>query len=122
MNQFDLGASPMRTAFVEEKPDEEKEDGNFAPFNHLPNQVPLDKGVAPPTTAVSALAKAWAKAKVQIFAGKSTKPDSEDQDTVNHLNWYEATDFKRPYPGETTVRPPTQFKDRLGHPKPDLDD
>jgi hypothetical protein len=138
MNQFDLVASPTRTAFVEEARDEDREDGredkNFAPFNHLPNQVPLDKGVAPAatalsatsaasqTSAVSALAKAWAKAKVKIFAGKSTKPDSEDQDTVNHLNWYEATDFKRPYPGEATVRPPTQFKDRLGHPKPDLDD
>jgi YVTN family beta-propeller protein len=130
MNQFDLVASPMRTAFVEEKPEEK----NFEPFTYLPNQVPLDKGVAPATaalsatsavsqtSAVSALAKAWAKAKVRIFAGKSTKPDSEDQDTVNHLNWYEATNFTRPYPGETTVRPPTQFKDRLGTPKPDLDD
>jgi hypothetical protein len=136
MNQFDLVASPMKTAFVEEKPEEKY----FEPFNHLPNQVPLDKGVAPATaavsatsavsatgavsqtSAVSALAKAWAKAKVKIFAGKSTKPDSEDQDTVNHLNWYEATNFTRPYPGETTVRPPTQFRDRLGTPKPDLDD
>jgi YVTN family beta-propeller protein len=133
MNQFDLVASPMRTAFVDEKPEEKA----FKPFDHLPNQVPLDKGVAPATaataavsatgavsqtSAVSALAKAWAKAKVKIFAGKSTKPDSEDQDTVNHLNWYEATNFTRPYPGETTVRPPTQFKDRLGTPKPDLDD
>jgi Phosphoesterase family len=140
MNQFDLVASPMRTAFVEEARAEEREDGikdkNFAPFNHLPNQVPLDKGVAPAATALSAasasatgatgatlaLAKAWAKAKVRIFAGKSTKPDSEDQDTVNHLNWYEATNFTRPYPGEKYVRPPTQFKDRLGTPKPDLDD
>src|SRR6202795_3355650 len=120
MNQFDLVASPMRTAFVERKPQEKY----FEPFNYLPNLVPLDKGVAPAaaalsatsavsqTSAVSALAKAWAKAKVQIFAGKSTKPDSEDQDTVNHLNWYEATNFTRPYPGETTVRPPTQFKNR----------
>ena len=135
MNQFDLVASPMRTAFVEQAREEEHEKergkGNFAPFDHLPNQVPLDKGVAPAvaTAAVTsansgtiALAKAWAKAKVQIFAGKSTKPDSEDQDTVNHLTWYEATDFKRPYPGEKYVRPPTQFKNRLGTPKPDLDD
>jgi YVTN family beta-propeller protein len=109
MNQFDLVASPMRTAFVEEMPEEE----NFKPFKHLPNQVPLDKGVAPATAKVSDMAKAWKKAKVKIFAGKSTKPDSEDPDTVNHLAWYEATNFKRPYPGETKVRPPTDFKDRL---------
>src|SRR5258708_27816583 len=93
MNQFDLVASPMRTAFVEEAREEEREDGikdkHFAPFDHLANQVPLDKGVAPAATALSAasaasatsatsatsttsatvaLAKAWAKAKVKIFA------------------------------------------------------
>jgi YVTN family beta-propeller protein len=109
MNQFDLVASPMRTAFVDEMPEEE----GFKPFKHLPNQVPLDKGVAPATAKLSDMAKAWKKAKVKIFAGKSTKPDSEDPDTVNHLAWYEATNFKRPYPGETKVRPPTDFKDRL---------
>jgi len=59
------------------------------------------------------MAKAWKKAKAQIFAGKSTKPDAEDPDTVNHLTWYLATNFKRPYPGETKVRPPTDFADRL---------
>jgi YVTN family beta-propeller protein len=109
MNQFDLVASPMRTAFVDEMPEEE----NFKPFKYLPNQVPLDKGVAPATAKISDMAKAWKKAKMKIFAGKSTKPDSEDPDTVNHLAWYEATNFKRPYPGETKVRPPTDFKDRL---------
>jgi YVTN family beta-propeller protein len=118
MNQFDLVASPMTTAFVEEKPDKE----NFNPFTHLQNQVPLDKGVAPATARLSDMAKAWRKAKVKIFAGKSTKPDAEDQDTVNHLNWYEATNFKRPYPGETKVRPPTEFVAMLRTPKPDQDD
>jgi hypothetical protein len=119
MNQFDLVASPMRTAFVERAREEERDDeedrdhGGFAPFNHVPNQVPLDKGVAPATAKISDMAKAWKKAKVKIFAGKSTKPDSEDPDTVNHLAWYEATNFKRPYPGEAKVRPPTDFKDRL---------
>jgi hypothetical protein len=109
MNQFDLVASPMLTAFVEGMPAQE----NFKPFNHLKNQIPLDQGVAPATAALSDMAKAWKKAKVQIFAGKSTKPDAEDPDTVNHLTWYLATNFKRPYPGETKVRPPTDFADRL---------
>src|SRR3984957_7934310 len=109
MNQFDLVASPMLTAFVEAMPGPE----NFKPFNHLKNQIPLDQGVAPATAGLSDMAKAWKKAKVQIFAGKSTKPDAEDPDTVNHLTWYLATNFKRPYPGETKVRPPTDFADRL---------
>jgi YVTN family beta-propeller protein len=111
MNQFDLVASPMKTAFVKGTPPAE----NFKPWRHVPNQVPLDEGVtasAAPTTdspAVQALRKAWLEKKAQIFAGKLTKPDSEDPDTVNHLNWYLTTGFKRPYPGESTVRPASDF-------------
>ena len=52
---------------------------------------------------------AWLQKKAQIFAGKLTKPDSEDPDTVNHLNWYMSTGFTRPYPGEKAVRPPSDF-------------
>src|SRR5262249_21632587 len=86
---------------------------NFAPFDHLPNLIPLDKGVKEGSYAKGPMAKQWRAAKARIFAGKSTRPDSEDADTVNHLTWYEATDFKRPYPGETKVRPPSDFKDRF---------
>jgi len=111
MNQFDLVASPMRTAFVQGVPPA----SNFEPWTHVPNQVPLDEGVtagaANPTgnARVKALRAAWLKKKTQIFAGKLTKPDSEDPDTVNHLNWYMATGFTRPYPGEKKVRPPSEF-------------
>jgi hypothetical protein len=52
---------------------------------------------------------AWLQKKKQIFAGKLTKPDAEDPETVNHLNWYMSTGFTRPYPGEKTVRPPSEF-------------
>jgi YVTN family beta-propeller protein len=120
MNQFDLIASPMTTCFVDHPLDDD--DKNFKPFNHLPNQVPLDKGVAPATASLSPMAKAWRKAKERIFAGKSTKPDAEDPDIVNHLAWYEATNFKRPYPGEKKVRPPTDFANLLASRQADLDD
>src|ERR1700730_8583970 len=111
MNQFDLVSSPMRTAFVEGEPPAE----NFKPWTHVANQVPLDRGVtttAANTTdspAVKALRKAWLQKKAEIFAGKLTKPDAEDPDTVNHLNWYMSTGFTRPYPGESAVRPPSEF-------------
>jgi YVTN family beta-propeller protein len=111
MNQFDLVASPMRTAFVQGEPPAE----NFKPWTHVPNQVPLDEGVtttAANTTdspAVKLLRTAWLKKKNKVFAGKLTKPDAEDPDTVNHFNWYMSTGFKRPYPGEKTVRPPSDF-------------
>jgi hypothetical protein len=123
MNQFDLVASPMRTAFVKGTPPAD----NFKPWTHVPNQVPLDDGVsatAANTTSsptVQVLRAAWLQKKAQIFAGKLTKPDSEDPDAVNHLNWYLSTGFTRPYPGEKTVRPPSEFN----NPAPttaDLDD
>jgi tetratricopeptide (TPR) repeat protein len=111
MNQFDLVASPMGTAFVKGVPPA----SNFEPWTHVPNLVPLDQGVtasAPDTTdspKAKALRKAWLRKKAAIFSGKLTRPDSEDPDTVNHLNWYMSTGFTRPYPGEKTVRPPSEF-------------
>src|SRR6516165_4863456 len=103
MNQYDLVASPMRTAFVKGTPPA----ANFAPWTHLPNQIPLTVGVTSSSTKatdspkIKALRAGWLQKKTQIFAGKLTKPDAEDPDTVNHLNWYEATNFERPYPGES---------------------
>ena len=71
--------------------------------------------------AVKALRAAWLQKKAQIFSGKLTKPDAEDPDTVNHLNWYMTTGFKVPYPGEKTVRPASEFN-RPAPAKADDDD
>jgi YVTN family beta-propeller protein len=113
MNQFDLVASPMRTAFVNGQPPAD----NFKPWTHLPNLIPLDQGVKAGSTsgtnessAVRSLRNAWMRKKGEIFSGKLTKPDSEDPDVVNHLNWYMTTGFTRPYPGESKVRRPNEFK------------
>jgi len=122
MNQFDLVASPMRPDFIDNPPQT-----NFNPWVHVPNQVPLDQGVGankapePGTPKAKALREAWLKKKQQIFAGKLNKPDSEDPDTVNHFNWYMSTGFVRPYPGEKTVRPPSEFN-RPAPKTADLDD
>jgi hypothetical protein len=110
MNQFDLVASPMRTAFTNNPPT-----SNFKPWTHVKNQIPLNQGVGEKeantkgSPTIKALRAAWQQKKEEIFAGKLTKPDAEDPDTVGHLNWYEATGFTRPYPGESTVRPPSDF-------------
>ncbi|HMD97478.1 MAG TPA: bifunctional YncE family protein/alkaline phosphatase family protein [Terriglobia bacterium] len=123
MNQFDLVATPMRTAFVKGTPPA----ANFLPWAHVANQVPLTEGVSgsaankTDSPAVKALRAAWLQKKAQIFAGKLTKPDSEDPDTVNHLNWYLSTGFVRPYPGESKVRPPSDFNNPAPI-KADLDD
>jgi YVTN family beta-propeller protein len=111
MNQFDLVASPMGTAFVKGTPPA----GNFLPWTHVPNQVALTEGVTPSADSpknsrrIEALRTAWLQKKAEIFAGKLTKPDSEDPEAVNHFNWYMSTGFTRPYPGEKTVRPPSDF-------------
>ena len=105
LNQYDLVASPMTRDFTNTP--------NFAPFTHLPAQVPLDQGVTTSSAALSPMAAAWHAKKIEMFTGKMNKPDSEDSDTLNHLNWYEATGFTRAYPGEKTVRPPSDFANRL---------
>ena len=98
LSQFDLIASPMLTDFSNTP--------NFTPWTHVPNQVPLDSGVVASAAKLDSLQQAWRVKKVAMFAGKMNKPDAEDPDTLNHLTWYEATGFKRPYPGETRIRPP----------------
>jgi hypothetical protein len=125
MNQFDLVASPMRTLFTDEPPAK-----NFLPWKHVPNGVPLTYGVkgyvAPSdislnnpspalkqfasSPAAKALQAAWQKKKAQIFAGKYHMPDSEDADTVSHYDWYDATGYSVPFPGEKKVRWPSDFK------------
>jgi hypothetical protein len=114
MNQFDLVASPMFNLFTNTP--------NTTPWTHVPNEIPLNEGVTASNETMSPLAKAWSLAKADIFKDKQHKADSEDPYTVNHWAWYEATKFKRPYPGETTVRWPSDFAKRIAHPDLDLDD
>ncbi len=117
LSQFDLTASPMTTDFTNTP--------NLAPWNHVPNQVPLTMGVtasnAAPDDQYGTLQHAWRAKKVEMFAGRSTRPDSEDADTLNHYIWYEATKYQRPYPGETKLRPPSDFAGRVA-PAGDSDD
>jgi len=126
MNQNDLVASPMRTLFTDNPPVE-----NFLPWAHVPNEVPLCYGVTgytPPSDIPSgfntcstgnvsvkdspqtkALRAGWVKMKTQIFPAHYHIPDSLDPDTISHFDWYEATGFRVPYPGEKKVRPASDF-------------
>jgi hypothetical protein len=144
MNQFDLVASPMTTLFINNPPT-----ANFLPWSHVPNQVPLCYGVAGYTAPsnispslntcssgtgtqqerprnerhdVKALRAGWLKMKAEVFAAKYHTPDSLDADTVRHFDWYEATGFKVPFPGEKKVRPASDFKRRVYSADADDDD
>jgi len=133
----------MSTLFLDNPPAD-----NFLPWTHVAAGVPLTYGVSqtatqtlppscsaapavkPQSTAqstqkdspkVKALRAGWMRKKGEIFAGNYHRPDVEDSDTVNHLNWYESTNFTRPYPGETKVRPASDFN-RTAPNKVDDDD
>ena len=69
----------------------------------------LQLTLVPASPAVKALQAGWMKKKAEIFAGKYHIPDSEDPDTVSHYDWYEATGFSVPFPGEKKVRPASDF-------------
>jgi YVTN family beta-propeller protein len=141
MNQNDLVASPMGTLFLDNPPA-----SNFLPWSYVPAAYALNTGntqtptqTLPPSCGgafkaqskaqstvkespkVKALRAGWMAKKAEIFAGNYHRPDVEDSDTVNHLNWYEATGFTRPYPGENTVRPASDFN-RAAPVKADDDD
>ncbi len=134
MNQNDLKASPMRTLFVDNPPA-----NNFLPWTHVANGVPLCYGVSAyldpngnpcPTPASAALQDSpavktlragWLNMKAEVFAAKYHTPDSLDPDTVSHYDWYDATGYKVPFPGEKTVRPASDFN-RPAPAKADDDD
>jgi YVTN family beta-propeller protein len=136
MNQFDLVASPMRTVFLDNPPPNNflpwTHVCNGIPLNDGVTQTPTQtipppnppacaqalatkspavkgQNAATESAAVKALRAGWMKKKAEIFAGKYQLPDSEDADVVRHYNWYEATGFRVPYPGESKVRPASDF-------------
>ena len=148
MNQNDLTASPMRTIFIDNPPPDYFQPWtHVAPGTPLCLGVsgyvdPLGatclnstlsaiskagkaaaeaKSTPVETPAVKALRAGWMAKKAQVFAGNQHKPDVEDPDTVGHLNWYESTGFTVPFPGETKVRPASDFN-RQAPAKADDDD
>jgi YVTN family beta-propeller protein len=138
MNQNDLVASPLSEIFTDNPPL-----NNFLPWTHVPNDVPLNFGVTQTPTetsipgaaasvspltypgmtpAAKALMAAWQKKKAEIFAGKAHAPDSEDPNIVAHYDWYDATAYRVPFPGEKRVLWPSEFKTKAKVAQADLDD
>jgi hypothetical protein len=70
----------------------------------------------------SKLEKQWKLAAAEMFRGKQHIPDAEDPVVVNHWNWYEATGYTRPYPGESRVLSPKDFGGRIKATRVDDDD
>ncbi|MGA3081672.1 MAG: bifunctional YncE family protein/alkaline phosphatase family protein [Terracidiphilus sp.] len=108
MNQYDLVASPMSEIFINNPPA-----ANFLPWSHVANAVPLYTGLGAQLQLKGKardLQVAWLKEKAEIFKGKLQIPDSEDPFMVSHIDWYEATKFSIPFPGEKKVFSPSELK------------
>jgi hypothetical protein len=114
MNQEDLAAEPMFGAFTD-KP-------NMTPYTVLPNQVPLTYGLATsPTTAIpSAQATGVATAMTEVYRQwvrwsrrqDFSKPDQANPAQLNRVDWYSATGWRRPYPGDRKILAPGQVPGR----------
>jgi YVTN family beta-propeller protein len=104
LTQFDLVASPLFDAF-QNTPD-------LRPFDHLPAVIALDEGPDLPHKdgiAYSPLQKAWLKATAEVMKHKYDKADAVDPNFLNHVVWYSATGWSRPYPGEPKIEMPRAF-------------
>jgi len=104
LTQFDLVASPMFDAF-QNTPD-------LTPYDHVPAVIPLDQGPDLPaskTVAYTPLQRAWLKQTAVVMKGKYDKADAVDPNFLNHVIWYSATGWERPYPGESKVLMPGPF-------------
>ena len=120
MNQMDMAATPMSNLFTT-TPD-------FAPFDAVPNQIPLTEmnpgstivpeqpAGAPTTTSTTALSpqattmqQAWsAESDSMKFTDPTTPPDQADWNVLDHAIWYATKGYDTPYPGEDRVLAPNE--------------
>jgi YVTN family beta-propeller protein len=123
MNDKDSAATPMYTAFTN-KP-------NYTPFNVVPNQTSLTAGLTtlPPcganvpagtteakiaaSTGVPAnmkqVAAQWAQwLTKQRTTGPNAVPDYANPEQMNRYVWYQSSDWKKPYPGDSKIYVPNR--------------
>ena len=118
MNQEDRAAVPMTDAFTH-TPD-------LTPYDALPSNVPLNLGVDPsqagfsptasgagPLAGVPAawqqVARAWlAWGATRHFGGASPIADFANPEQLNRYDFYDATGWTRPYPGDARILMPSE--------------
>ena len=124
MNQEDRAAVPMTDAFTE-TPD-------LTPFTALPENVPLNLGVDPTQAGYEAptpmagmgkwqvpanmlgILRAWYRwGTAQHFGGLTPKEDFANPAQLNRFDWYSATGWTRPYPGDARILTPDEVPGRF---------
>jgi YVTN family beta-propeller protein len=128
LNEKVAAATPMYDAFTTRP--------NYTPFNAVPNQVPLTEGIfTPPACGLDTLGKTGAAAtalnkaeaqKTEVPANEQTTaaawqtwlagqhltgngaiPDYANPEQMNRWTWYQAHDWKVPYPGDSKIYAPS---------------
>jgi phosphoesterase family protein len=129
LNEKVAAATPMYDAFTA-KP-------NDKPFNAVPNQIPLTEAITtPPACGLDTLGKTGAAAKAlnkaeaantavpanekataklwqawlakQHTSGNGAIPDFANPEQMNRFTWYQAHQWKTPYPGDSKIYTPSQ--------------
>ncbi|MGI8414573.1 MAG: alkaline phosphatase family protein [Solirubrobacteraceae bacterium] len=129
LNEKLAAATPMYDAFTS-TPD-------YTPFNAVPNQVPLTEGIfTPPACGLDTLGRTGAAARAlkkeearrtavpaneranaaawrtwlarQHTTGNGAIPDYANPAQMNRYTWYQAHDWKVPYPGDSKIFAPAQ--------------
>ncbi len=115
MTQFDTIAAPMFDCFTNT--------ADTTPYNVVPANTALNigpggtpiagTGVANYAAAaphrMGRLERSWELASDRIMRPNMTHADIVDERFLNHLIWYSATGWTRPYPGEKTMLAPAAF-------------
>jgi YVTN family beta-propeller protein len=128
LNEKLAAATPMYGAFTKRP--------NYSPFNAVPNQIPLTEGIATPPAcgldtlgtsgaARTALARSEARNNAvpadekataaawqtwlagQHLTGNGAIPDYANPEQMNRYTWYQAHDWKVPYPGDSKIYAPS---------------
>jgi len=114
MNQRDLVATPMTTAFTNS--------ADLTPFTAVPNQVPLDE--MNPAQSASRLRQAWIQESAKLFTSRPRRPDEGDENLTKRAIWYSSFDFKTTFPwrfaspfplGSAAELPLSFYVDNLHH-------
>jgi phospholipase C len=86
LNQYDLGAEPMFSVFTAE-PD-------YAPYETLPNRIPLDE-MNPPLKTTRGLQRQLALESMKM---DFTQPDAAPEQLLNRVIWHSVKGYNVPYP------------------------
>ena len=129
LNEKVAAASPMYDAFTS-TPDD-------APYNAVPNQIPLTEGIfTPPACGLDTMGATGAKAAAvnraaaastvvpagekavaaqwqawlagQHLTGNGAFPDFANPEQMNRFTWYQAHGWTKPYPGDSKIYAPSQ--------------